>query len=136
MYSSRLHSHIHEIIQPVIERETIQEKVIHTTDHIHEVEHLKDEHHGATVAPTITMADFEKGPGGQTDIGVAKALLTEEKHKGESASVVKKVSTSELKKGQAGTAVDSKKRSAPTGAVDIEAATSVGKLDATNSNNL
>jgi len=56
-----IHHHIHETIQPVIERETVQQKVIHTKNKIHEKEHLNDEYHEATVAPAISMSEFEKG---------------------------------------------------------------------------
>lgn len=119
----------------MIERETYQEKIIHTTDHVHEVEHLNDQHHGATVAPAISMADFEKSSGGMTDAGIAKALLKEDKLKTQSSGTSKKVSLSEAKGGQTGAMVDSKKRNAPGTDDDIEAATAVGKLDTTTGNN-
>ncbi|KAM0319645.1 hypothetical protein ACHAPQ_010269 [Fusarium lateritium] len=61
--NQHIHHHIHETIQPVIERETVQQKVVHTTNHIHEKEHLNDEHHEATVAPAISMGDFKKDTG-------------------------------------------------------------------------
>jgi hypothetical protein len=114
----------------VIERETIQEKIIHTTDHVHEVEHLNAEHHGATVAPAITMADLEKETLGQTNAGVAKAVLKEEAN-AQSASASK----SELKTGPNGATAGSKKRNVPTEDIDIDAATKVGKLDATEASN-
>jgi hypothetical protein len=97
----------------VIERETVQEKIIHTTDHVHKVEHLNDEHHGATVAPAITMADFEKGSGGQTDDGAAKAVLGGQLN-------------------QTGTTVASEKPDALVD--DMDAAITAGKLDATKVN--
>ncbi|KAM0811804.1 hypothetical protein AB5N19_12160 [Seiridium cardinale] len=138
-----IHHHIHETIQPVIERETIQEKVIHTTNHIHETEHLKDEHHSATVAPAITMADFEKGHGDQPRSSVTKVESGKGHPTSHSTSVTKQVSMSDFKKGQTGEAVESKKnaeskkRAAPTEDVDIDidAATKVGKLDATEASN-
>ncbi|EYB30284.1 hypothetical protein FG05_07713 [Fusarium graminearum] len=60
-----VHHHLHETIQPVIERETVQQKVIHTKNKIHEKEQLNDEFHEATVAPAISMAEFEKEGGVQ-----------------------------------------------------------------------
>ena len=68
-----MNSHIHETIQPVIERETVQEKIVHTTDHVHKVEHQKEEYHGVTTAPAITMAEFKKDSGSQTDADVVAA---------------------------------------------------------------
>lgn len=47
----------------MIERETVQPTVVHTTIPIHETHHKKAEHHAATTLPTISMADF-KSKGG------------------------------------------------------------------------
>ncbi|RGP69228.1 hypothetical protein FLONG3_7864 [Fusarium longipes] len=58
-----VHHHLHETIQPVIERETVQQKVIHTKNKIHEKEQLNDEFHEASVAPAISMAEFEQAGG-------------------------------------------------------------------------
>ncbi|KAI0126121.1 hypothetical protein BJ170DRAFT_460572 [Xylariales sp. AK1849] len=121
-----IHHHIHETIQPVIERETIQEKIIHTTNHIHETEHLNDEYHGVTVAPAISMADFEAGTGVQTR--AAKLALKEDKPTTQSASVTKKLSMSDYRKGRTGATTESKKRDAPADDMDIDEATKVGKL--------
>lgn len=52
------HHHVHETIQPVIQRETIQQEVIHTTIPVHEVIHEKPVVHEATVEPTLTMDQF------------------------------------------------------------------------------
>ncbi|CCG81996.1 protein of unknown function [Taphrina deformans PYCC 5710] len=64
------HHHVHETIQPVIQRETIQQEVIHTTIPVHEVIHEKPVVHEATVEPTLTMEQFmSKGgsiQGGET----------------------------------------------------------------------
>lgn len=49
---------VHETIQPVIEKETIAPTVVHTTVPIHERHHAAPEHHGTSVLPTKTMADF------------------------------------------------------------------------------
>lgn len=66
-------SHLHENIQPVIERETVQQKVIHTTNHIHEKEQLNDEYHEATVAPAISLDEFKNG-GAKTGTTVTKDI--------------------------------------------------------------
>jgi hypothetical protein len=82
------------------------------------------------------MADFEKGAGAQAGAGATKVVLKENKPKTRSASVTKEVTMSDFMKGQPGTTVDSKKRDAPTEEdVDVEAATKVGKLDATEASN-
>ncbi|KAI4592378.1 hypothetical protein KJ359_011318 [Pestalotiopsis sp. 9143b] len=58
-----VHHHVHETVQPVINRETIQPEVVHTTHHINETHHLNAQHHGATTAPEIDMATYEGGAG-------------------------------------------------------------------------
>lgn len=68
-----IHHHLHENIQPVIERETVQQKVIHTTNQIHEKEQLNDEYHEATVAPAISMDEFKNG-GAKTGTTVTKDI--------------------------------------------------------------
>ncbi|KAL5586276.1 hypothetical protein FOBRF1_016146 [Fusarium oxysporum] len=68
-----IHHHLHENIQPVIERETVQQKVIHTKNHIHEKEQLNDEYHEATVAPTISLDEFKNG-GAKTGTTVTKDI--------------------------------------------------------------
>lgn len=64
------HHHVHETIQPVIQREVIQQEVIHTTIPVHEVIHEKPVVHEATVEPVLTMDQFmSKGgslAGGET----------------------------------------------------------------------
>ncbi|KAL0936318.1 allergen [Colletotrichum truncatum] len=67
----RVHHHVHEHIQPVIQKETIQPHVVHTTVPIHEVHHAKPIHHGSTVLPTKTLEEFNKD----------KHKLTGENHK-------------------------------------------------------
>ncbi|KAF5679655.1 hypothetical protein FCIRC_6033 [Fusarium circinatum] len=71
--NEHIHHHLHENIQPVIERETVQQKVIHTTNRIHEKEQLNDEYHEATVAPAISMDDFKNG-GAKTGTTVTKDI--------------------------------------------------------------
>jgi hypothetical protein len=58
-----VHHHIHETIQPVIQKEVIQPNVIHTTVPIHEVHHNKATHHDVTALPVMTMEEF-KAKGG------------------------------------------------------------------------
>ncbi|KAF2131659.1 hypothetical protein P153DRAFT_336156 [Dothidotthia symphoricarpi CBS 119687] len=58
-----IHHHIHETIQPVIQREVIQPQVIHTTVPIHEVHHNKATLHEVTALPVMTMDQF-KAKGG------------------------------------------------------------------------
>ncbi|KAI1844175.1 hypothetical protein JX266_009659 [Neoarthrinium moseri] len=123
-----IHHHIHETVQPVIERETLQDKIIHTTNHIHETEHLNDKHHEAKVAPAISMADFEKGLGSQSGASVSSTVDSKQ-------GKPQTRSATSTKNGQSGIAVDSKKRDTTSEAMDIDAATKVGKLDATEASN-
>jgi len=58
-----VHHHIHEKIQPVINKETIQSDVIHTTVPIHEVHHNEAKHHTASVLPAVSLNDFKKQGG-------------------------------------------------------------------------
>ncbi|KAH9865857.1 hypothetical protein J1614_009444 [Plenodomus biglobosus] len=58
-----VHHHIHETIQPVVQKETIQPSVVHTTVPIHEVHHNKATHHETTALPAMTMDQF-KAKGG------------------------------------------------------------------------
>ncbi|ORY83891.1 hypothetical protein BCR37DRAFT_378902 [Protomyces lactucae-debilis] len=61
--SDTTHHHVHETIQPVIQRDVVQKEVIHTTVPIHEIIHEKPVVHEATVEPTITMEAFMKKHG-------------------------------------------------------------------------
>lgn len=58
-----VHHHVHETIQPVIQKETIQPSVVHTTIPVHEVHHNEAKHHSATALPAVTMAEFQKQGG-------------------------------------------------------------------------
>jgi len=58
-----IHHHVHETIQPVIQKETIQPSVVHTTIPVHEVHHNEAKHHTASALPAVTMAEFEKSGG-------------------------------------------------------------------------
>ncbi len=53
-------------IQPVIQKETIQPSVVHTTVPIHEVHENEAKHHSATALPAVSMADFKKQGGSLT----------------------------------------------------------------------
>ncbi|KAL8913801.1 MAG: hypothetical protein Q9171_001404 [Xanthocarpia ochracea] len=58
-----VHHHVHETIQPVVQKETIQPSVVHTTVPIHEVHHNEAKHHSASALPAVSMADFKKQGG-------------------------------------------------------------------------
>ncbi|KAI9821650.1 MAG: hypothetical protein M1827_002231 [Pycnora praestabilis] len=58
-----VHHHVHETIQPVVQKETIQPSVVHTTIPIHEVHHNEAKHHTASALPAVSMADFKKQGG-------------------------------------------------------------------------
>lgn len=60
------HHHIHETIQPVIQKETIEPHVVHTTVPIHEVHHEKAQHHSASALPAVSIDEFKKGGGSLT----------------------------------------------------------------------
>ncbi|KAL9639575.1 MAG: hypothetical protein Q9164_000852 [Protoblastenia rupestris] len=61
-----VHHHVHETIQPVIQKETIQPSVVHTTVPIHEVHQNEAKHHSASALPAVSMADFKKQGGSLT----------------------------------------------------------------------
>ncbi|KAI9705574.1 MAG: hypothetical protein M1836_006330 [Candelina mexicana] len=61
-----VHHHVHETIQPVVQKETIQPSVVHTTVPIHEVHQNEAKHHTATALPAVSMADFKKQGGSLT----------------------------------------------------------------------
>ncbi|CAN9087887.1 hypothetical protein CC77DRAFT_1060033 [Alternaria alternata] len=61
-----VHHHIHETIQPVVQKETIQPNVVHTTVPIHEVHHNKATHHETTALPAMTMEQFKAKGGALT----------------------------------------------------------------------
>lgn len=58
-----IHHHVHETIQPVVQKETILPQVIHTTVPVHEVHHNPPQHHSASALPAVSMADFKKQGG-------------------------------------------------------------------------
>ncbi|KAL8655666.1 MAG: hypothetical protein Q9226_002953 [Calogaya cf. arnoldii] len=61
-----VHHHVHETIQPVVQKETIQPSVVHTTVPIHEIHHNEAKHHTASALPAVSMADFKKQGGSLT----------------------------------------------------------------------
>jgi len=58
-----VHHHVHENIQPVIQRETIQPSVVHSTIPIHEVHHNEAKHHTASALPAVSMSEFQRQGG-------------------------------------------------------------------------
>jgi len=58
-----VHHHVHETIQPVVQKETIQPSVVHTTVPIHEVHYNEAKHHAASALPAVSMADFKRQGG-------------------------------------------------------------------------
>ncbi|KAF1349092.1 hypothetical protein BDV97DRAFT_355000 [Delphinella strobiligena] len=58
-----IHHHVHETIQPIVQKETIEPHVVHTTVPIHEVHHNAAQHHTASALPAVSMADFKKQGG-------------------------------------------------------------------------
>jgi len=71
----RIHHHVHEHVQPVIQKETIQPNVIHTTVPIHETHHAAAVHHGSSTLPTKTLEEFTSERGGLAERAAQK--LTE-----------------------------------------------------------
>jgi hypothetical protein len=61
-----VHHHVHENIQPVIQKETIQPSVVHSTIPIHEVHQNEAKHHTASQLPAVTMDDFKRQGGSLT----------------------------------------------------------------------
>merc|ERR1711974_290867 len=57
------HHHVHETIQPVIQKQTIEPHVTHTTVPIHEVHHNAAQHHAASALPAVSMEEFKKSGG-------------------------------------------------------------------------
>ena len=58
-----IHHHVHETIQPIVQKETIQPSVVHTTIPIHEDHHNEAQHDSATALPAVSMADFKRQGG-------------------------------------------------------------------------
>jgi len=58
-----VHHHVHENIQPVIQKETIQPSVVHTTIPVHEVHQNEAKHHSASALPAVSMDEFKRQGG-------------------------------------------------------------------------
>lgn len=54
----RIYHHVHEHVQPVIEKETIAPETVHTTVPIHETHHAAAVHHGTSTLPTKTLDEY------------------------------------------------------------------------------
>lgn len=54
---------MHENIQPVVQKETVQPSVVHTTIPVHEVHQNEAKHHTATSLPAVTMDEFKRQGG-------------------------------------------------------------------------
>lgn len=61
-----IHHHVHENIQPVIQKETIEPHVVHKTKTIKEVHQHEPQHHEAEQLPPVSMDEFKK-QGGKLD---------------------------------------------------------------------
>jgi len=55
-----IHHHVHETIQPVVEKDILQPHVVHTTHPIHEIHHNEPKHHAASNLPEVSMEEFQK----------------------------------------------------------------------------
>ncbi|KAF2206474.1 hypothetical protein CERZMDRAFT_91959 [Cercospora zeae-maydis SCOH1-5] len=61
-----VHHHVHEQIQPVVNKQTIEPHVVHTTVPIHEVHHNASQHHSTTALPAMSMSEFKANGGSLT----------------------------------------------------------------------
>ncbi|PPJ50230.1 hypothetical protein CBER1_07203 [Cercospora berteroae] len=61
-----VHHHVHEQIQPVVNKQTIEPHVVHTTVPIHEVHHNAAQHHSTTALPAMSMSEFKSQGGSLT----------------------------------------------------------------------
>ncbi|KAK5457228.1 hypothetical protein LTS15_005009 [Exophiala xenobiotica] len=58
-----VHHHVHETVVPVIQKETIQPEVVHTTIPVHETHHAAAQHHGLSALPMKTLDEFKSSGG-------------------------------------------------------------------------
>lgn len=58
-----VHHHVHETIQPVLQKEVIQPTVVHTTVPIHEVHHNAPVHHTASALPAVSLSEYQRQGG-------------------------------------------------------------------------
>jgi len=61
-----IHHHVHEKIQPVVHKETIEPHVVHTTVPVHETHHNTAQHHTASALPAVSMSEFQQQGGSLT----------------------------------------------------------------------
>jgi len=61
-----VHHHVHETIQPIVQKETIEPHVVHTTVPVHEVHHNSAQHHAGSALPAVSMSDFKRQGGSLT----------------------------------------------------------------------
>lgn len=93
-----VHHHVHEIVQPIIHKETIQPEVVHTTHPIHEIHHHHATHHGMSALPMKTLDEFKSAGG----ILTGSRSSTHETYDGEPRSYNKDLETNLEKLGLAG----------------------------------
>ncbi|CAF9929467.1 MAG: hypothetical protein GOMPHAMPRED_005413 [Gomphillus americanus] len=62
------HHHVHETIQPIVQKQTIQPSVVHTTIPIHEVHHNEPKHYSASALPAVSLGEFQKQGGSLTGL--------------------------------------------------------------------
>lgn len=55
----QVHHHLHETIQPVIEKETVQPSVTHKTIPVKEIHHDESKDHGTTIKPPMSADAFQ-----------------------------------------------------------------------------
>jgi len=58
-----VHHHVHEKIQPVVHKETIEPHVVHTIVPVHETHHNIAQHHTASTLPPVSMNEFQQQGG-------------------------------------------------------------------------
>lgn len=58
-----VHHHIHETIQPIIQKETIQPSTVHTTIPVHEVHYNEPKVHSVSTLPAVGMDAFKRDGG-------------------------------------------------------------------------
>jgi len=58
-----VHHHVHETVQPVIHKQTIEPHVVHTTVPVHETIHNKAQHHTTSTLPPVGIDQFKQGGG-------------------------------------------------------------------------
>lgn len=51
------------VFQPVVNKQTIEPHVVHTTVPVHEVHHNAAQHHATSALPAVSLADFQKQGG-------------------------------------------------------------------------